>query len=159
MLRWLFRLRTPKAPIFDPQASQMVLQHELRATMQEAVLLAEREVASRTPVGATGILRGSIASEIRGTPANLRGIVATPQPYAAAVEHGSRPHWAPIGPLLLWARRKLGDERAAYRVQWAISRRGTRGVHMFRDAERAIRQPVTRLFQEAMARIRRRLGG
>lgn len=45
--------------------------------------------------------------------------------YAEAVEFGAAPHWAPIGPLLAWARKKLGDESAAYAVQHKIAEQGT----------------------------------
>lgn len=45
--------------------------------------------------------------------------------YAGAVEHGAAPHWVPIDPLKDWARRKLGDEDAAYAVQAKIAASGT----------------------------------
>lgn len=155
-----FLWRVPKIPLTDPQAASRVIHDELVSTMHEAVLLGQREVANRTPVGATSLLRGSIASEVRGTPAQVRGIVATPLGYARPVEEGTRPGiWRPIGPLKLWAQRVLGNERMAYQIRWAIYRRGTRGAHMFRDAERAIRQPVRQLFVSALARIRQKLGG
>jgi hypothetical protein len=152
------RLSLPNIGIFGP-AANTIIADEARASMEAAVLLVQREVQTRTPVGATGILRGSIASEVRGTPVQIRGIVATPQSYALPVEEGSRPHWAPIGPLLLWARRVLGDERAAYRVRWAIHLRGTRGAHMFARGLEASRSRVTQLFQQARDRMIRRLGG
>ena len=41
------------------------------------------------------------------------------------VRMGTRPHWAPIGPLKRWAAVKLGDEKAAYKVQHGIAKRGT----------------------------------
>ena len=41
------------------------------------------------------------------------------------VRMGTRPHWAPIGPLKRWAAVKLGDENAAYAVQRSIAKRGT----------------------------------
>jgi hypothetical protein len=154
-----FRLRVPNIPLLNPQASARVVDEELRRAMEETVLVGEREVKEWTPVGATGILRGSITSAVRGTPARLRGVITSPQPYAQPVEEGTRPHWAPIGPLLLWAQRVLGDARAAYRVRWAIYRRGTRGVHMFREAGRVLQQRAPQIFNAAVERIRRRLGG
>lgn len=45
--------------------------------------------------------------------------------HARYVEEGTRPHWPPIQPLLKWARRVLGDEEAAYQVQWKIAQEGT----------------------------------
>ena len=46
-------------------------------------------------------------------------------PHAIYVRTGTRPHWAPIAPLLRWARWKLGDEGAAYAVRWSIKKYGT----------------------------------
>ena len=45
--------------------------------------------------------------------------------YRMFVRMGTRPHWAPIGPLKRWAAVKLGDENAAYAVQRSIAKRGT----------------------------------
>ena len=127
--------------------------------VQEFTLRAEREVKDRTPVGATGLLRNSIQSEVHGArTTQVRGVVASPLAYAIPVERGSRPHWAPIAPLKLWARRKLGDERAAYAVRWAIARRGTKGHHMFQRAYEALQQPfhaaVVRLGEQIRAALR-----
>ena len=59
--------------------------------------------------------------------------------YAEYVNDGTRPHWPPIGPLLGWARRVLGDESAAYAVQRKIAQEGTEGVGFIRDAMDAMR--------------------
>lgn len=53
--------------------------------------------------------------------------------YAAAVDQGSTPHWAPIKPLLGWVRRVFGVSgseqwAAAKGVQRKIAREGTEGV-------------------------------
>lgn len=152
-----FRLRLDKLGILGPNAPT-ILPAELRTAMETAVLLVQREVQGRTPVGATGILRGSITSEVRGTPVQIRGVVATPQAYALPVEEGSRPHWAPIGPLKLWARRKLGNERAAYAVRWAIHLRGTKPVQMFTKGLAASRSRIDGIFRQAGDQIAKRLG-
>jgi hypothetical protein len=110
-------------------------------------------------VGALGLLRGSIMTEIRGTSAALQGVVLTASPYAHFVEEDTRPHWAPIAPLKLWARRVLGDESAAYAVQHAIAVRGTRGKHMFRQGEAYIRPRLPDIFARAVERARVILGG
>ena len=62
-----------------------IVQEELSAALTEAMLLIERETKDRAPVGVTQALRGSIASELRGsTPTELEGVVFSPMPYAAA---------------------------------------------------------------------------
>lgn len=152
-----FRLILDKLGIFGAQAPT-IIPTELTTAMHAAVLVVQREVQDRTPVGATGILRGSIMSEVRGTPAHIRGVVATPQAYALPLEEGSRPHWAPIGPLKLWARRKLGDERAAYAIRWGIHLRGTRPARMFAKGLEASRSRIDMIFRQAGDRIAKRLG-
>lgn len=62
-----------------------------RAALADLAETVRRAVAERTPVGATGRLRGSIAAEVRGRGLeDLRGAVATDVPYAPFVESGAR---------------------------------------------------------------------
>lgn len=103
-------------------------------------MFAEREVKEHTPTSGAGTLRDSIGAlpvTITGT-AVAGGGAGTSLPYAAAVELGSKPHWAPIAPLQDWVQRKLGlsgeeVEAAAQAIQFKIARRGTKGHFMFRD--------------------------
>lgn len=94
--------------------------------MMEAALIVEGSAKRKAPVD-RGQLRQSIASEVRtsalGAGDRIIGVVGSNRVYAAAVEFGSRPHWAPIEPLKVWARRHGAN---AYAVQRAIARRGTR---------------------------------
>ncbi len=124
--------------------------HGLIARLKQAPQTVEREALSflntvlayigpivkvHTPHGVTGLLRGSIkVPPVTGTGANLRGKVATSSIYGEPVEMGTKPHWAPIDPLKLWARRVLGDEKAAYAVRGKIKRVGTKGAFMFKKA-------------------------
>lgn len=45
--------------------------------------------------------------------------------YAAFVQHGTDPRKVPIEHLKVWARRKLGQESAAYAVREKIAKKGT----------------------------------
>ena len=57
-----------------------LLAHEAMAEVTEML---RREVMARTPIGASGNLRGSIYTEIKGEdPQVLRGVVASRVPYA-----------------------------------------------------------------------------
>jgi hypothetical protein len=159
-----YKLTVPPIPLLNPEQSRAILFREASAAVQTIVEDIAKEARSRTPVGVSGLLRASIYTDVTtGTSlsAAIRGTVFTGAqvPYARYVEEGTAPHWAPIGPLLLWARRVLGDERAAYRVQRAIARRGTRGRHMFRDAMTAVRPQMQGILQQAMARAARMLQG
>lgn len=132
---------------------------EFRRAMQASVLIFEANVAERTPVGignsATGHLRVSIASEVRGTGADIHGEVFTPALHGMAVEFGTRPHFPPPEALHDWVRLKLGvpqDEvkSVAYLVARKIARRGTKGAFMFRDGWNASVGRVRDLFKRAM---------
>jgi hypothetical protein len=131
------RLVVPTLALLDPARASRAAEDTVLPALEEASLYALREIQDNTPVGATAILRGSIqqATEtIRGNPVSFRGEVFTLQPHALPVETGSKPHWAPIRPLKLWAKRILGDEGAAYAIRHAIAKRGTKPTWFWRDA-------------------------
>lgn len=80
-------------------------------TTKAATIMIQGETKEGTPV-AFGILRNSILVETRVTANEILGVVATAVPYAAPVEEGSRPHFPPLNPLILWVKRKgLIDRR------------------------------------------------
>ena len=121
---------------------------EMGKAMEESGMVLTTMVAARTPVN-YGLLRASISwptgFDLQGSAIDtLRGIIGAGNQISAAgmstmeyvdyVEWGTRPHWAPIQPLKIWALRKFGDERIAYRVRATIARHGTRGAHMFLKA-------------------------
>lgn len=107
-----------------------IFRDEKRAALTEAGLLLEKEIARRTPVGVTGLLKKSIAAQMSGD----RMTVGTPLEYAEPVEYGSKAHWAPRAALELWGLRKLGSEEAGRRVWYSIAHKGTRPVLMFTRA-------------------------
>lgn len=108
----------------------------------ESGLLLEREVKERTPVGVHGAagLRGSVNSKsVRFGLERVETAVGTPLPYAVPVETGSRPHFPPLLPIQDWVESKLGlsPEEArgvAFAIARKISKHGTEGKFMFRDA-------------------------
>ena len=88
----------------------------LHDAMSQAVQLVEERAKQRTPIGATGALRGSIGSRVEvseaviegrvGTNLGLKGEKGKTSGYAQAVEFGTKPHWPPLEPLIYWVRRK-----------------------------------------------------
>ncbi|MBR0650374.1 HK97 gp10 family phage protein [Roseomonas terrae] len=136
---------------------------ELVPAVTEASLFAEREVKERTPTSGAGTLRDSIGAlpvTISGTA--ITGGVGTSLSYAAAVELGSKPHWAPIAPLLDWVQRKLGltgeeAESAAQAIQFKIAARGTEGQFMFRDGFAHVEPFVRGLLKAASERAAARM--
>ncbi len=125
---------------------------ELETTMMAATQLLHGAVLPRTP-HAFGNLRGSLQPDTTVIGDLIIGRVTSNLPYAQWVELGSEPHWVPIDPLKLWAKRKLGDESLAYAVQRAIARRGTKGHFMFREGFKEVRGQVYKLFEIAIDKI------
>lgn len=108
---------------------------------------------TNAPGGARGLLRANIRTEVQDSGASIVGMVFTTKdvPYARYVEEGTAPHWAPIAPLKLWARRVLGSERLAYVVQRAIARRGTRAQRFFGNAVDATRPRIRVILDQNLA--------
>lgn len=142
------------------------IEYEIETAMIESGQLLTAAVAGRTPVN-FGTLRQSIqfptGFATEGTPSTaLTGIIragavsiagTSPRVYANYVEFGTRPHWAPIAPLKLWAIRKFGDERMAYVAQQRIAFIGTQPVEMFKRAwEEVGKAKVTKIWQRVPAK-------
>lgn len=141
-----------------------------REAMAGITGMLKREVMARTPVGASGSLRGSIFTEIKGeNPSVLRGEVASRVPYAGYVEFGRQPGgrmppWREGSPLYRWVVRNLepqgGDsESAAFLVARAIARRGIPGRRMFARALEDNQSRIDKRIRELVDEIARRVGG
>lgn len=157
---------------------------ELRGFLVRVVAHLQAEVVERTPK-AQGHLQRSIIGDVVELPGlGMEGVVSSALNYAAPVELGTKPHWAPIEPLRDWVKakanlegtyfdgvtgkrprndaqrdaREQAVERIARRVQIAIARRGTLAVGMFHQAEAANAALIRAQFNETARRIADRLG-
>lgn len=73
-----------------------------------------------------GELAASIHADVETLSGSMmKAIVGTNCGYGFYVEKGTSPHWPPRGPIELWAKRVLGDEKLAFVVARAIAERGT----------------------------------
>ncbi len=142
-----------------------MVRDELVAATWQAVMLLEREVKERTPVGATSLLRESITAfppevSIDG----VTGIVGTSVAHATPVELGTRPHFPPIAPLMDWVQAKLdiNNEKEARHVAFLIARKiaakGTEGARMFGDSLEANEGQIHDMYRLAAGRIATNLG-
>ena len=150
------------APIFDDVRALEIVKGHLVVGMRDVVEFGMASVQGWTPIGGTGNLQASITTRIeQNGPVNqlISGVVFSTSRYAEYVEFDTIPHWAPIAPLKLWARVKLGDERLAYPVQRAIARRGTRGQHMFERSVVPTHSYAVPRLQAAVDSAARELGG
>ena len=126
------------------------------AAMNESLAMLKGMVQERTPVD-RGILRGSIFTELRGEPANLRGIVA-PGPatkeYAPVMELGRKPggKMPPVSAIAAWAHRK-GIMISAFVLARSIARKGIKGHFMFRDAARKGKGRVLAIWKKHLSTL------
>jgi len=156
-------LKVPNVPLFDPAKAQAVMAEETRSFMNGAVLMFQGAIVPLAPIN-VGALRQSIQTSVTGTNADITGRVFSPLAYAVPVEEGSRPHWPPPGPILLWVTRKLGKTGAearsvAFLVARKISRQGTPAFKFFARGIAATTPRVEALWASTGARIVKRLGG
>ncbi len=77
------------------------------------------------PVKYTGSTERSVSIEYTANAPYYTLEVGPTSPNAKFVRTGSKPHYAPIGPLKRWAAWKLGDANAAYAIQKSIAKFGT----------------------------------
>lgn len=88
------------------------------------------------------------------------------QDYWKYVEEGTKPHWAPIKPLIHWVEvkpliprpeqanlpREKQLESMAYAVRWKIHEEGTKGTHDLRETEDVLLGRYQELIAEALGR-------
>jgi phage gpG-like protein len=109
---------------FDKFDKQVIQEMVYGAQAVQAKLVNEARAAC--PVGVSSALQQSIqAGAVTVTNDNIEAIVEANVDYASFVEFGTRPHFPPVDALKDWAAKFLGDERLAFLVARAISRRGT----------------------------------
>ena len=113
----------------EPEKYKEKARKVLWLSMHKMMELAKK----RAPVD-TGLLRRSITL----TPAHMGAstyILADGVNYGSHLEFGTSPHFPPVKPLNLWARRVLGNEQLGYAVAKSISIRGTPAHPFFRPAK------------------------
>lgn len=132
-----------EGPIFKGGLASSVDRRTI-AMLADVGAYAQRLAVDKAPSGVTYQLRGSIVSELRGSPSARSQEVSSSAFYAPIQEVGRKPgKRPPADALLLWVTRKLGapdnPEAVAFLVARAIGRSGTKGYRMFEQAfEKAV---------------------
>jgi hypothetical protein len=117
---------------------------------------AVREVEASKPRPPVDI--GQLKRSFRVQPTPDGAVVDNTSPQAVWMEYGTRPHWAPLSPLLAWAQRKArgGNIRSAYALakgtQLAIAKRGTAPRHFWQRSLKALPDIVRKRLEEALGR-------
>ena len=137
-----------------PEFTQKVL----NATMQETVLLVEREVKENVP-RVTGISANSITSDVVSSPAGVLGVVGSSQASVVALELGTRPHMPPVAALEPWVKAVLGirDPKEIKSVAFLVARRisqvGTEPKKPFAKAAASTQGQVLAMFERAAQQV------
>jgi hypothetical protein len=163
MLDLSVRVAMPNTALFRGEGSRVVTE-ELVAATEFGVNAIQADVIPRTPVN-QGLLRNAWQTKVNpiGDGLGVLGLAFNPMGYSLPVETGSRPHFPPVAPLILWAQRKFSvtDKEArsiGFLVARAISRRGTPPVEMARKAIDSVRGAIEARFNKAVATVIERLG-
>jgi hypothetical protein len=107
---------------FDLDELEAELTEETRAILVEVGNELVNNLKVEAPVGATGDLRRSFQIFRRG---QNEVVLGSRLDYAKAVNDGRGPHTPDFEAIQVWARRKLGDESAAWPVFNKIRAEGT----------------------------------
>lgn len=133
----------------------VILDEQVNLGLRQSGLIIEAEAKKKVRV-ATGNLRRSIASTVAPLSGSPTAIIFAAAKYAASVEHGSKPHTAPLGPIQRWANRK-GMSGGAVWMQ--IRRQGTKKHPFMHPAYEAKLPSVIKRMQGAIADAVARMGG
>lgn len=141
-----------------------IVREELLRTMADADMLLKGELMQKLPAGAGGAagLRGSLNNEEHRLGDNVIGTVASNLGYSGYVEFGTKPHWAPIQPLMDWVEAKLGlrekeAKSVAFAISHAIHKRGTKANPVWSEVWQAQQATIRAKFEAALQRIATRL--
>ena len=159
-IEWSLGTQMAKQFTAAMRKSPEIAREEYRAATLASLLLLENLTKDNTPTGATSLLRGAWAHELLGAPddGTVLGRLYNPLPYAAAIEFGTKPHWAPLDPIVDWVRAKLDvkdDDEAlhvAKLIQYKIAHKGTRAQSPARRALETALDTIVSNYKDAQQR-------
>jgi hypothetical protein len=146
-------------PLFEGPPPEERLLESVERGIEEILRLGEEEVLRQIegaepypPIFTGGFMR-SIFSEARGPVGEVfQGLIGSAAPYAPVIEFGRAPgNFPPIGPLRVWARRRLGSEDLAWPVAMKIQKKGISARRVFEKALPAIEARAGEILEEAIA--------
>lgn len=120
-----------------PKEVEAAVIRGLRSAALRGVGFVVEEIDRAEPYPAVNF--GTLRQSTHWAPLSKGAQVYNDAPHFPFMEYGTRPHFPPIAPLVVWATRKFGvDEMEAEGIAWAvakkISREGTAPRGFFRKA-------------------------
>lgn len=121
----------------------------VRKAVTRGLFAIQKTARKKAPVGVSGDLRSKILPHPDAD--GLGGSVDATAPYSIYVEFGRGPgKQPPVRALQLWAKRKLGDENAAFAIARHIGKYGTNPHPFMRPAGRDNMNAIMADIREAM---------
>ena len=148
-----------RGPLFEGRPPEERLQESVERGVEEVLRFGEEEVlrqiegADPYPPIFTGAFLRSIFAEVRGPVGEaVHGLIGSAAPYAPVIEFGRAPgRFPPIGPLKVWARRRLGSEDLAWPVAMKIRKKGITARRVFEKALSPIEARAGEILEEVIA--------
>lgn len=130
------------------------LAHRKHAAMTESLAYLQQQVQERVPVN-TGITRAGIFTTIRGSPLEMRGIVASPHEHMPVLEFGRKPggRMPPVDVIERWAYLKLGQAGLGFVIARSIAMKGTKALKIFTTVAQVGREAVVRIWYRHLSRM------
>lgn len=122
---------TFKIKVKDVEKITPKILNKYKKILQKSMFKMEELAIRNAPVD-TGFLKQRISLFPQILSDNY--VLSAHAPYSEAMEYGTRPFYAPIAPLKEWARRKLGDENAAWAIRAKIAKVGITAQPFMRPA-------------------------
>lgn len=147
-------------------AEDELLTAQTHATMLLHGELTKPPAQGGLPIGAGGAagLAGSVGTRVETLGGAVIGWVESSSPHAPHVEYGTKPHWAPVQPLIDWALARLPDvntekeaRSAAFAVRHKIAKSGTKANPVWQRTYQANLATVRGIYEAAVVRIIQRI--
>jgi len=145
------KMKIPKTVLHDSRRVQKAIVDDVEKAVTEALEVVDEQVTIRTP-RVTGDLATSLTPKVIRRADGVDGRYGTNSLYFLPVELGQKPHWAPAGPLIWWARRKFGvsgreASQIGYALRASIKKRGTKGKYFAKAGLEAALSRVKRILR------------
>ena len=148
-----------RGPLFEDLLSDEKFQESVGRGVEAILRFGEDEVrrqierADPYPPISTGNFVRSIFVEVQGPVREVfEGVIGSAAPYAPVIEFGRAPgRFPPIGPLKIWARRKLGSGDLAWPVAQKIRKKGIPARRVFEKARSAIETRAGEILEKVIA--------
>lgn len=142
----------PDVPLFTPLRAKAALTEQARLFFSLALQELAGFVSDEAPVGVSGNLGQSFASDISGTSIDdLTGRVFSDLPYAIVIDQGREPgaRMPPVAALIPWVERVLevgGTESEIRQVAFLVARAiGRKGITPRHFVEKGVNKAESRL--------------